>query len=231
VSDATRLDRELLPPSLMGRVDEVCDRFEAAWKAGERPNIEECLGDVTGPARSILLLELIALEVDYRRRQGEAPQPEEYVARFSALHPQEIARAVGARSLAHPAVTAQVKRIRCPHCHNPIQLIDDRSEEVLCPGCGSSFRIRDARVTDTVSGMRRLRKFQLLERVGLGAFGAVWRARDTELDRIVAMKIPHTGLLTSTEELERFHREARAAAQLRHAGVVTVHEVWQRRWR
>jgi serine/threonine protein kinase len=65
----------------------------------------------------------------------------------------------------------------------------------------------------------------LLERVGVGAFGAVWRARDTELDRIVALKIPHSGLLTANEELQRFQREARAAAQLRHPGIVTVHEV------
>src|SRR5262249_56761327 len=50
-------------------------------------------------------------------------------------------------------------------------------------------------------------------------------ARDTVLDRVVALKIPHTGLLTSEVDLERFHREARAAAQLRHPGIVTVHEV------
>jgi tRNA A-37 threonylcarbamoyl transferase component Bud32 len=73
--------------------------------------------------------------------------------------------------------------------------------------------------------MHRLGKFQLLERVGVGAFGAVWRARDTELDRLVALKIPHTGLLSAEEELERFHREARSAAQLRHPGIVSVHEV------
>src|SRR5262249_42403872 len=73
--------------------------------------------------------------------------------------------------------------------------------------------------------MRTLGRFQLLERVGLGGFGAVWRARDTGLDRIVALKIPHTGLLTEKEELERFQREARAAAQLRHPGIVTVYEV------
>jgi serine/threonine protein kinase len=116
-------------------------------------------------------------------------------------------------------------RLRCPHCHNPIQLADDSSDEVLCPGCGGSFRVRDARHTTTTSGARPLGKFQLLERVGLGAFGAVWKARDTELDRIVALKIPHTGLVTAAEDLERFHREARAAAQLRHPGIVTVHEV------
>jgi serine/threonine protein kinase len=73
--------------------------------------------------------------------------------------------------------------------------------------------------------MRRLGKFQLLERVGLGAFGAVWKAHDTELDRVVALKIPHAGLLSSAEGAERFYREARAAAQLRHPGIVTVHEV------
>jgi WD40 repeat protein len=71
---------------------------------------------------------------------------------------------------------------------------------------------------------RPLGKFQLLERVGVGAFGAVWRARDTELDRVVALKVPHTGLLTQDEDLQRFQREARAA-RLRYPGIVTVHEV------
>src|SRR5262249_2182639 len=124
-----------------------------------------------------------------------------------------------------PPLTGQARRMRCPHCHNPIQLVDDRSDQVLCPGCGSSFRLREARHTDTTTGTRPLGKYQLLERVGLGAFGAVWKARDTELDKLVALKIPHTGLLTEAGELERFHREARAAAQLRHPGIVTVHDV------
>ena len=55
-----------------------------------------------------------------------------------------------------------------------------------------------------------------MERVGLGAFGAVWRARDTELDRIVALKIPHAGSLT--EEADRARDESRRLAQvgLRH---------------
>jgi formylglycine-generating enzyme required for sulfatase activity/tRNA A-37 threonylcarbamoyl transferase component Bud32 len=96
---------------------------------------------------------------------------------------------------------------------------------VLCPVCGGSFRVREARQTTTTEAPRTLGKFQLLQRVGLGAFGAVWRARDTELDRIVPLKIPHASLLASTLDLQRFHREARAEAQLRHPGIVTVHEV------
>jgi tetratricopeptide (TPR) repeat protein/tRNA A-37 threonylcarbamoyl transferase component Bud32 len=75
------------------------------------------------------------------------------------------------------------------------------------------------------SERKGLGKFQLLERIGVGAFGEVWRARDTELDRLVALKLPHPGLLSSDANRERFFREARAAAQLRHPGIVTVHEV------
>src|SRR5262249_47654386 len=51
------------------------------------------------------------------------------------------------------------------------------------------------------------------------------RARDTQLQRDVALKIPHAGLLTSSDYLERIQREARAAAQLRHPGIVRLYEV------
>jgi tetratricopeptide (TPR) repeat protein/tRNA A-37 threonylcarbamoyl transferase component Bud32 len=73
--------------------------------------------------------------------------------------------------------------------------------------------------------MRSLGKFQLLERIGVGGFGAVWKARDSELDRLVAVKISHAGTLENDADRQRFFREARAAAQLRHPNIVTVHEV------
>jgi serine/threonine protein kinase len=211
---------------LARQVDQTCCRFEAACKAGERPRIDDYLADLAEPGRNIVLRELIAVEIFYRRRAGESPQAEDYGARFPFLDRAELASllAAGPSEEEEPAASAPVC-LRCPHCHNPIQLRDDHLDEVLCPACGSSFRVREARQTTTTGGMRRLGKFQLLERVGLGAFGAVWRARDVELDRIVALKIPHASLLTSAADLERFHREARAAAQLRHPGIVTVHEV------
>jgi WD40 repeat protein/tRNA A-37 threonylcarbamoyl transferase component Bud32 len=225
--------------ALPAYLDPVCARFEAACKAAGTaeplPRPESYLGDTPLPDRVLLLQELIALEVAYRRWRGETPLPTEYRERFPDLDPAWLDRELQAASPAGkdgPAAEGpakipqlQAQQIRCPHCHNPIRLLDERSDEVLCPGCGSSFRLRDARHTDTTSQPRALGKFQLLDRVGVGAFGAVWRARDTELDRIVALKIPHSGLLIEGGERERFHREARAAAQLRHPGIVTVHEV------
>jgi tRNA A-37 threonylcarbamoyl transferase component Bud32/tRNA 2-selenouridine synthase SelU len=115
--------------------------------------------------------------------------------------------------------------VRCPHCHSPIPLPADRTAEVVCPGCGGSFRLQDAPLTSTTAEVRALGRFQLLGQVGVGAFGAVWRARDPQLDRLVALKLLHPGLVSSAADRERFQREARAAAQLRHPGIVTVHEV------
>jgi serine/threonine protein kinase len=67
-------------------------------------------------------------------------------------------------------------------------------------------------------------KFEILELIGSGSFGNVFRARDTELDRIVALKVLRAGMLASSEEQDRFLREARSAAQLRHPGIVTIFE-------
>ncbi|HEX4562256.1 MAG TPA: serine/threonine-protein kinase, partial [Gemmatimonadales bacterium] len=68
-------------------------------------------------------------------------------------------------------------------------------------------------------------RFTILESLGSGGFGTVYRARDPRLDRDVALKLPRTGNLTSDADRARFFREARAAAQLKHPSIVSVHEV------
>src|SRR5262245_24857227 len=73
----------------------------------------------------------------------------------------------------------------------------------------------------------RLGKFELQAELGAGSFGYVFRARDTELDRIVALKIQRAGSLADEEEASRFLREARSVAQLKHPGIVSLHEIGQ----
>jgi tRNA A-37 threonylcarbamoyl transferase component Bud32 len=77
------------------------------------------------------------------------------------------------------------------------------------------------------SGPRQLGKFELLEELGIGSFGTVFRARDTELDRTVAIKILRGGRLASQAEIDRFLREARSAAQLQHPGIISIHDSGQ----
>jgi tRNA A-37 threonylcarbamoyl transferase component Bud32/ribosomal protein S27E len=116
--------------------------------------------------------------------------------------------------------------IRCPHCHNPIELVDsDPLTDISCPDCGSTFSLLSGETaTYTPGAVNTIGHFQLLESVGGGHFGTVWRARDTKLDRIVAVKVPRRGQIEGTEA-EMFIREARSAAQVKHPGVVAVHEV------
>jgi len=72
------------PPRSSEREHEARDRFEAAWRAGPAPRIEDYVAEADEADRAALLGELVALERELRRRRGERPEPEEYVARFAA---------------------------------------------------------------------------------------------------------------------------------------------------
>jgi WD40 repeat protein/predicted Ser/Thr protein kinase len=116
--------------------------------------------------------------------------------------------------------------VRCPHCHQPIDLEAEQTlSGINCPSCGTSFSLIGTEATlGFHQAPRMLAHFDLLEEVGVGQFGVVFKARDTLLDRIVAVKVPRRGRLEPVEK-EYFFRDARAAAQLRHPGIVSVHEV------
>ena len=67
-------------------------------------------------------------------------------------------------------------------------------------------------------------RFELLEVLGEGGFGMVFRARDPQLDREVAIKIPKEGVLSRPEDRERFIREGQAAATVQHPNLCPVYE-------
>lgn len=67
-------------------------------------------------------------------------------------------------------------------------------------------------------------KFELLGEIGRGGMGVVYKARQSDLDRLVALKMIISSRLASQDDIARFEAEARAAGSLRHANIVGIHE-------
>src|SRR5579864_960109 len=105
----------------------------------------------------------------------------------------------------------------CPHCRTPLDAAASAAGEMVCTSCGASFRLAAGTTTawDPPGRRRTLGKFELIDLVGTGGFGSVYKALDTELGRIVAIKVPRAGS-PSSSDADRFLREARSVAQLRH---------------
>ncbi len=65
--------------------------------------------------------------------------------------------------------------------------------------------------------------YKILEPLGAGGMGEVYRARDTKLDRDVAVKVLPKDFATDQDRLDRFEREAKLLASLNHANIATIH--------
>jgi WD40 repeat protein/serine/threonine protein kinase len=217
--------------SIDRRMTLVCDLFAIALTSRSSPRIEDYLRLVQQEFQSLLLARLVAFEVKFRRDSGEAPTSEEYERRYPGLHWSEIEQAqstvleAGHRAASPTEFSVGARSLHCPHCHVTVAWPEQIDDQVRCSSCGGSFRVERSDGVSTVEDVRRLDHYLLLDRVGQGSFGTVWKARDTQLDCLVAIKIPHATLLSDAEFRQRIEREARAAAQLRHPGIAHLNAV------
>jgi eukaryotic-like serine/threonine-protein kinase len=88
-----------------------------------------------------------------------------------------------------------------------------------------TFGEEDELLTQDEVPWTRLASCELFEEIGRGGMGVVYRARQRGLDRVVAVKVLLRAPFAGAEERERFHREAQAAARLRHPGIVSIIDV------
>ncbi|QEH33202.1 Serine/threonine-protein kinase PknB [Aquisphaera giovannonii] len=197
-------ESEASPPSfslsLAARVDRACDLFEAAWREGTRPRIEDYLEAVPEPDRSTFLGQLLASELEARLIGGERPAPADYLDRFPG-HSAAISAAFDAvgvpDTLADPTMRAD-------------------------PGPGKSFhRVERAGPLRSTAGVPG---YEILGELGRGGMGVVYKARDLRLNRVVALKtLPAAD--ASPEAISRLLAEAEAIARLEHPQIVRVHGV------
>jgi hypothetical protein len=165
-----------------------------------------------------LAVELSKLKLIARARQQAASElaPDAAGSDETAYAPAQRAGRRISRSL----------HIRCPLCHEPLQIEADQSlDDIPCRACDGRFSLAgDDPDLKAQEPLTKIAHFELLQRLGMGSFGTVWKARDANLDRTVALKIPRRGNL-GPDQVEEFLHEARVAARLRHPHIVSVHEI------
>ncbi|MBC7820917.1 MAG: serine/threonine protein kinase, partial [Planctomycetaceae bacterium] len=120
------------------------------------------------------------------------------------------------------------KSVRCKQCHQNFTVAASSAESIReSPAVKSGpVAVASANADKARAGSlpQHLGRFEVHEKLGGGAFGVVYRAFDPQLEREVALKVPRPGTLDDAEAVERFLREAKAAAQLRHPNIVPIYD-------
>jgi hypothetical protein len=160
VSEPSPEQATLLPAELIPLLEKVCDQFEAALRAGERPRIERYLESMPEPPRSALMRELLVLDLAYGDQGSDRRTLDEYLARFPGQ--EDVVRA---------AFLAFWSGDSTVDLHGP-------------PG--------PAALPHSPEWIGRYRVERL---AGQGGFGLVYVAQDEQLNRPVAIKVPHIRLI------------------------------------
>jgi serine/threonine protein kinase/formylglycine-generating enzyme required for sulfatase activity len=219
------------------RLQKIIERFEDAWRNGTGPSIVEFLPP-GGTERIEALVELIPVDQERRFKAGVGLRLEAYLEQFPELSTNRdaVLELITAeyelgRRLGWPA-TVEVYCQRFPNYAAELgQLLT-----AICSAATDAYRegadrspvvaaeVAAGRVMHEAVAPSRFGRYRVMAKIGAGTFGVVYKGHDEQLQRDVAIKVPHRQWITSPTHVDAYLAEARILARLDHPGIVPVYD-------
>lgn len=238
-------DTDNLDNSQLLQINHICNDFERAWQTGE-PSLAEYVDRAQPPLRNVLLRNLIELDVEYRQQRQLPVSSDMYQTQFAAVdanwlnsvmgttaQPQSVSVEIDDSGI-NLSVEELLKRVRAS------QIVAEDMTVTL-----GSFDLSTATADEVGTALvnaEHLTDFQLeslvhrpveqlvlgdyvlLEKIGEGGMGAVYRAMHRRMKRIVAVKMLKQPEDDAQEMSRRFEREIQVAARLSHPHIVAAYD-------
>ncbi len=203
--------------------DEQIEAFENAWRKGPAPSIDDFLRG-EGSEQVALLVELVHVDLEFRLKAGEAARVESYLSRYPLLTNDsaivldllEAEYELRQRKENNTNLDEYARRFPTyiPELRRRLACAATLADEKATRG------IRDrGRKLPVVPG------YEIIEEIGRGGMGVVYRARQLGLQRTVALKMVLTGFHADSKDLARLRGEAATLARLQHPNIVQIYDV------
>lgn len=195
-------------------------RFETHLASGTPLSIESVLVTINESKHVATAEELVAIALEYSWRQWALGKPspfplelDAYLSQFPVLDQPDIrarleAQLVIAREMAEEVLSRPLRQ----------RQVDTTAPFVLTEGTSSTA------LSNPDSVIRTLGQYQLIEPIGRGGMGVVYRALHTHLQKQVAVKVLSNNVWSDGSQVHRFEREMRAAGKLHHSNIVTTYD-------
>jgi len=202
-----------LAAAQLHEIDVICDRFESACRAGDRPDLASFLSEAPAGGLALLFRDLLNLDLEFRVKHGEKPERDDYLRRFPELTDQIDAAFELLQDNSIPTRVGKRSNLGGTTVSSPV---------VEGPPHGASLWDE---FTIGESSTPVVRGYQILGELGRGGMGVVFKAHQIALNRAVALKMIKSGVFASEAELLRFQNEAEAVARLDHPHIVPIYEI------
>ncbi|MCA9168828.1 MAG: serine/threonine-protein kinase, partial [Planctomycetales bacterium] len=189
---------------------QACERFEQAIHDGEPIRIETALAEIPSELQSRLFAELLEIELEWRFARGDNPLLDEYLARFP--REQVITERLFRNVSQQPALRFD----------EPSNLPRDQQGQRV-PSCDRENSAPPFQ--EKLDFPKQIGRYEIESIVGSGAFGVVYKAYDSSLQRNVAIKVPKPALIERSQSVTAYLAEARTLAGLKHPHIVPIHDI------